>query len=88
VMFRRIAVPPPSGRRPLVLAPPPAPPQPCQFATVFDHLGHTAEVSKCVPWTSQAHVLRNEAGKYSSDRFSSTSVGTFSAQFIFRVNKQ
>ena len=45
-----------------MLAPPPAPGQPCQYATVFDDLGHKVEVSKCAPWTSQAHVLCNGTG--------------------------
>ena len=89
-MFRRIAVPPSSGWSPvglpLILAPPPAPPQPWQFATMFDHLGHTVKVSKCASRTSQAHVLCNEGGKYTSGRSSSPSVRTFSAQFIFNVN--
>ena len=75
-----------------MLAPPPAPTQPCQFATVFlrsvDHLGHTVEVSKCAPWASPAHVLPNEAGKHNSDLSSSPAVRTISAQFIFHVNKQ
>lgn len=61
----RVAVPPSSGLSPvglpLMLSPTPAPPQPCQFATVFllsvDHLGHTVKVSKCAPWASRQHTF-------------------------------